>query len=193
NRQLFSKQNRLALPANIFDAEMLALTVAPVADRRAFSRQLIRCIDAGMTQCPSKLSPQELISLIKIKLEYVGADKALFGTVYNRVKRAFKQKCDKAQAFRSFSERVTNPAIRPDHITYKRFDTPHMTREVLDYIKSLNGPVIVRAGMGSGKSKHLLRPMMHSAQRGVSVAHRVSLIGGLWDMMTRSDDGRRMH
>ncbi|MDO3791230.1 plasmid replication protein, CyRepA1 family, partial [Salmonella enterica] len=47
--------------------------------------------------------------------------------------------------------------------------------------------------MGSGKSKHLLRPMMHSAQRGVSVAHRVSLIGGLWDMMTRSDDGRRMH
>ncbi|MJN99573.1 hypothetical protein DNX92_23720 [Salmonella enterica subsp. enterica] len=193
NRQLFSKQNRLALPANIFDAEMLALAVAPVADRRAFSRQLIRCIDAGMTQCPSKLSPQELISLIKIKLEYVGADKALFGTVYNRVKRAFKQKCDKAQAFRSFSERVTNPAIRPDHITYKRFDTPHMTREVLDYIKSLNGPVIVRAGMGSGKSKHLLRPMMHSAQRGVSVAHRVSLIGGLWDMMTRSDDGRRMH
>lgn len=193
NRQLFSKQNRLQLPGNSFDAEMLSLAVAPVSDRRAFSRQLVRCIDAGMMQCPSKLSPQELISLIKMKLDQLGADKALHGTVYNRVKRAFKQKCDKAQAFRSFSERVTNPAIRPDHITYKRFETPHMTKEVLDYIKALNGPVIVRAGMGSGKSKHLLRPMMHSAQRGVSVAHRVSLIGGLWDMMTRADDGRRMN
>lgn len=193
NRQLFSKENRLALPGNIFDAELLALSVAPVVDRRAFSRQLTRCIDAGMTQCPSKLSPQELISLLKMTLDNIGADKALYGTVYNRVKRSFKQKCDKAQAFRSFSERITNPSLRPDHITYKRFETPHMTREVLDYIKSLNGPVIVRAGMGSGKSKHLLRPMMHSAERGVSVAHRVSLIGGLWDMMTRADDGRRMN
>lgn len=193
NRQLFSKENRLSLPANIFDAEMLSLRVAPLADRRAFSRQLVRCVDAGMTLCPSKLSPQELISLIKLTLDHLGADKAFYGTVYNRVKRSFKQKCDKAQAFRSFSERITNPSLRPDHITYKRFETPHMTREVLEYIKSLSGPVIVRAGMGSGKSKHLLRPMMHSADRGVSVAHRVSLIGGLWDMMTRADDGRRMH
>ncbi|HAZ54089.1 MAG TPA: hypothetical protein DCY50_03435, partial [Franconibacter helveticus] len=193
NRQLFSKENRLALPGNIFDAELLALSVAPVVDRRAFSRQLTRCIDAGMTQCPFKLSPQELISLLKMTLDNIGADKALYGNVYNRVKRSFKQKCDKAQAFRSFSERITNPSLRPDHITYKRFDTPHMTREVLAYIKSLNGLVIVRACMGSGKSKHLLRPMMHSAERGVSVAHRVSLIGGLWDMMTRADDGRRMN
>ena len=191
NRQLFSKDNRLTLPGNIFDAELLALTVAPVSDRRAIAKQLVRCIDAGMTQCPSKLSPQELVSLIKATLDKIGADKALYGTVYNRVKRAFRQKCDKAQAFRSFSDRVINPSVRPDHITYKRFDKPHMTKEVLDYIKSLSGPVIVRAGMGSGKSKHLLRPLMHSAERGVSVAHRVSLIGGLWDMMTRADDGTR--
>lgn len=191
NRQLFSKQNRLALPGNNFDAELMALQVAPTGDRRAFSRQLVRCIDAGMMYCPSKMSPQELISAMRITLDNLKADKAFYGTVYNRVKRAFRQKCDKAQAFRSFSERITNPALRPDHITYKQFDTPHMTQQVLDYIKSLNGPVIVRAGMGSGKSKHLLRPMMHSAERGVSVAHRVSLIGGLWDMMTRADDGQR--
>lgn len=193
NRQLFAKANRLALPGNVFDAEMLALSVSPLADRRAFSRQLVRCIDAGMMYCPSKMSPQEMIALLRNTLDNLGADPALYGTVYNRVKRAFRQKCNKAQAFRSFSERITNPALRPDHITYKQFDTPHMTQKVLDYIKSLNGPVIVRAGMGSGKSKHLLRPMMHSAERGVSVAHRVSLIGGLWDMMTRADDGRRLN
>lgn len=193
NRQLFSKANRLSLPGNVFDAELMALSVSPRVDRRAFSRQLVRCIDAGMMYCPSKMSPQEMITVLRNTLETLGADPALYGTVYNRVKRAFRQKCDKAQAFRSFSERITNPALRPDHITYKRFDTPHMTQAVLDHIKSLNGPVIVRAGMGSGKSKHLLRPMMHAAERGVSVAHRVSLIGGLWDMMTRADDGRRLN
>lgn len=192
NRQLFSKENRLALPGNTFDAELLALSVSPLDNRRALARQLVRCIDAGMMYCPSKMSPQELIAVLRMTLDNMGADKALYGTVYNRVKRAFRQKCDKAQAFRSFSERITNPSLRPDHITYKRFDTPHMTQSVLDYIRSLTGPVIVRAGMGSGKSKHLLRPMMHAADRGVSVAHRVSLIGGLWDMMTRADDGRRM-
>ncbi|MDE9545706.1 hypothetical protein, partial [Xenorhabdus bovienii] len=89
----------------------------------------------------------------------------------------------KAQNTRSFSERITDPKLRPKHITYKQFDKPHMTDDVLNYVKSLTGPIIVRAGMGSGKSQHLLRPMMHAAERGIAVAHRVSLIGGLWEMM----------
>lgn len=59
-----------------------------------------------------------------------------------------------------------------------------MTDDVLKYVQSLQGIVIVRAGMGSGKSTGLLRPLMHSSERGISVAHRVSLIGGLWEMMT---------
>ncbi|MCB4234033.1 origin of replication binding family protein, partial [Klebsiella pneumoniae] len=70
------------------------------------------------------------------------------------------------------------------HITYKRFETSVMTDEILQYVQQLQGIVIVRAGMGSGKSTGLLRPLMHNADRGVSVAHRVSLIGGLWEMMT---------
>lgn len=194
NRQLFSKDNRVNLPANIFQAELLALSVAPNGKqhRRAFSRQLSTCIDAGMMQCPSKLSPQELITVICAELKKAGADDAFRNTVVSRVKRRFEQKCQSAQAFRSFSERVTNASIRPDHITYKRFDTPKITPEVLAYIKSLRGPVIVRAGMGSGKSKHLLRPLMHSAERGVAVAHRVSLIGGLWYMMTTDENKQRL-
>lgn len=194
NRQLFSNENRVRLSANPFEAELLALSVSPTGKqhRRAFSRQLVSCIDAGMMQCPAKMSPRELISLICAQLNLLGADEAFRNTVTSRVKRRFEQKCQKAQAFRSFSDRITNSAIRPDHITYKRFSTPQITPEVLAYIQSLNGPVIVRAGMGSGKSKHLLRPLMHAAERGVSVAHRVSLIGGLWDMMTRDDAGQRM-
>ncbi|MDD0708810.1 hypothetical protein PS028_23750, partial [Shigella sonnei] len=103
----------------------------------------------------------------------------LFATA-NRLNK----KCRIAQAPRSFSERITDPNKRPQHITYKRFETSVMTDDVLKYVQSLQGIVIVRAGMGSGKSTGLLRPLMHSSERGISVAHRVSLIGGLWEMMT---------
>jgi len=194
NRQLFSNDNRVKLSAHPFEAELLALSVAPTGKqhRRTFSRQLIACIDAGMLLCPAKMSPKELIAVISSQLKSCAADDAFRNTVISRVKRRFEQKCQKAQSFRSFSDRITNAALRPDHITYKRFNTPQITPEVLAYIKSLHGPVIVRAGMGSGKSKHLLRPLMHSSDRGVSVAHRVSLIGGLWDMMTRDDRGQRL-
>lgn len=70
-----------------------------------------------MMLCPSKISPQELIILICAELKKLGADDAFKNTVISRVKRRFEQKCQNAQAFRSFSERITNAALRPDHIT----------------------------------------------------------------------------
>lgn len=194
-RQLKSKANNLK-PANDLDAELLKLALMERRDRndnatKKFMRQLMRCVDVGMKSCPAVRSPRELIAKIGDKMEEVNGERSLMQNVKSRVERLFSDKCKKAQAFRSFSPRITDASQRPDFITYKYFNTPAITEDVLAYIQSLNGPVIVRAGMGSGKSKLLLRPMMHSAQRGVSVAHRVSLIGGLWDMMTRDDNNQR--
>ena len=194
-RQITSKENRLK-PANDLDAELLKLALMERFDKagnasKKFMRQLIRCADVGMKSCPAIFSPRELIGLIGDRLEQMQGDLSLMRYVKSSIERQFSEKCKKAQAFRSFSQRITDRSIRPDYITYKYFNTPAITPEVLEYIESLDGPVIVRAGMGSGKSKHLLRPMMHAASRGVSVAHRVSLIGGLWDMMTRDDNNQR--
>jgi len=193
--QLSSKANNFS-SANDLDAELMKLALMPrrennASDNKKFSGQLMRCVDTGMKSCPSGKSPSRLIKIIADKMEAINADPALLENVKSKVKREFAQKCAKAQGFRSFSPRITDPALRPDHITYRRFDTPHVTPEILTHIQSLSGPVIFRAGMGSGKSKFVLRPMMHEATRGISVAHRVSLIGGLWDMMTRDDDNKR--
>lgn len=194
-RQIASKENRLKA-ANDLDAELMKLALMERVDKsnnmsKKFMRQLMRCVDVGMKSCPAVLSPRELIHLIGDKMEELQGDRSLMKNVKSRIERQFAEKCHKAQSFRSFSTRITDRSVRPDHITYKYFNTPAITPEVLEYIESLDGPVIVRAGMGSGKSKHLLRPMMHAATRGVSVAHRVTLIGGLWDMMTRDDNNQR--
>ncbi|WP_213884677.1 hypothetical protein, partial [Pseudomonas mosselii] len=119
-----------------------------------------------------------------IVLREMGLENIYRATVKDHIARRLNKKCRIAQTPRSFSERITDPNKRPQHITYKRFETSVMTDDVLKYVQSLQGIVIVRAGMGSGKSTGLLRPLMHSSERGISVAHRVSLIGGLWEMMT---------
>lgn len=194
-QQFSSKANRLK-PASDLDAELMKLSIMPRRaghsdDNKKFMRQLMRCVDIGMKSCPAVRSPRELISKIGDYMERMNGERALMKNVKSRVERMFADKCYKAQAFRSFSSRITDPAQRPDHITYRRFNAPHITPEILEHIQSLHGLVIVRAGMGSGKSKHLIRPLMHAAESGISAAHRVSLIGGLWDMMTRNDANQR--
>ncbi|WP_237387314.1 plasmid replication protein, CyRepA1 family [Xenorhabdus sp. Sc-CR9] len=184
HEQLKSNRNQFRIADNIFDAELALLSVI---DNKNFKKQLNKCVDAGMVYCPTKYTPRELVIEIERKLREIGLLEPFSGIVRRRVMSRFNRKCQNAQNSRSFSELITNPNFRPDHVTYKKFDTPQMTNEVLEYVQSLTGPVIVRAGMGSGKSKHLLRPLMHAAERGVAVAHRVSLIGGLWEMMNRDD------
>lgn len=196
NQQFTSKANRLK-PATDLDAELMKLSIMPrraghLDDNKKFMRQLMRCVDIGMKSCPAVRSPRELIAKIGDYMERMNGERALMKNVKSRVERMFAEKCYKAQAFRSFSSRITDPSQRPDHITYRRFNAPQITPEILEHIQSLSGLVIVRAGMGSGKSKHLIRPLMHAAESGISAAHRVSLIGGLWDMMTRNDANQRI-
>ncbi|MDE9517857.1 origin of replication binding family protein [Xenorhabdus bovienii] len=182
--QLKSNLNLFHIADNIFDAELALLSVVEIKN---IKNQLTSCINAGMGYCPTNLSPRQLVTKIEKKLQEIGLLTEFSKLVRHRVNKRFNWKCRKAQNTRSFSERITDPKLRPKHITYKQFDKPHMTDDVLNYVKSLTGPIIVRAGMGSGKSQHLLRPMMHAAERGIAVAHRVSLIGGLWEMMASGD------
>ncbi|WP_168195947.1 plasmid replication protein, CyRepA1 family [Nissabacter sp. SGAir0207] len=196
-RQISSRENRFK-PASELDGQLTQLALMPRnpgnhSDTKKFMKQLMHCVDVGMKSCPVVYSPSELYTLISERVIAMKAGRDGLPNVKSSIKRQFNAKSRKAQAFRSFSSRITDDAERPDHITYKYFGQSHaITPEVLAYIRQLQGPVIVRAGMGSGKSKHLLRPMMHAANRGVSVAHRVSLIGGLWDMMTRDEDKNRI-
>lgn len=187
-RQLFSHENKLAMSTNQLKNELTALSVTSVKNRKQFVKQLYSCIDVGMSRCPIDYSPRELMELINKYLSHLNVLNIYEGTVRSRIGRQFTKSQIKAQAARSFSNKITDPTLRPDHITYKKFKSTVINDEIVGYIKALNGPVIVRAGMGSGKSKHLLKPLMHDSISGISLAHRVSLTAGLYDMMT---DGNR--
>ena len=188
SRQLFSHDNRLGISTDQLKNELTALSVTSVKHRKQFVKQLYRCIDVGMSRCPIDYSPRELIELINKYLRHLNILSTYEGTVRSRVCRQFARDQIRAQSTRSFSNKITDPVLRPDHITYKKFNTPNINDDILNYIKSLTGPVIVRAGMGSGKSKHLLKPIMSDSDSGISLAHRVSLTSSLYDMMT---DGQR--
>ncbi|MDV1811062.1 plasmid replication protein, CyRepA1 family [Enterobacter hormaechei] len=184
SRQLFAKSNRLNASTDLLTLTLNKLKTLKRDNRRTFAKELLNAVDIGMLTCPVPNSPSDLFNMFCIVLRDMGLENVYRATVKDHIARRLNRKCRTAQAPRSFSDRITDPNKRPQHITYKRFETSVMTEDVLKYVQELQGIVIVRAGMGSGKSTGLLRPLMHNAERGVSVAHRVSLIGGLWEMMT---------
>jgi putative DNA primase/helicase len=177
-------RNVLARRKDLLSITLNKLKTLPRINRRKFAKELLQAVDVGMLTCPVPNSPKELFRTICATLREMGIEDVYKRSVSDHIARKLNRKCRVAQSPRSFSERITDPNIRPSHITYKKFDTPRVTKDVYDYVQSLNGLVIMRAGMGSGKSKEILRPLMHAAERGVSIAHRVSLIGGLHEMMT---------
>lgn len=186
-RQLFSRENKLTISTNQLKTELTTLSVTPTKNRKLFAKQLYVCIDVGMSRCPIDYSPRELMELINKYLSHLNVLNIYEGTVRSRIGRQFTKSQIKAQAARSFSNKITDPTLRPDHITYKKFKSTVINDEIVGYIKALKGPVIVRAGMGSGKSKHLLKPLMHESTSGISLAHRVSLTSSLYDMMTHGE------
>lgn len=188
SRQLFANNNKLSVQGDYFKTELKILAVTPTDNRKAFVKQLYTCCDAGMSKCPVDYTPKELITIISQYLKHLNVLDIYQGTVKSRIGKLFAKAGLKAQSSRTFSQKITDPMQRPEHITYKRFNSSSINDEILNYIKGLNGPVIVRAGMGSGKSKHLLKPLMNESNSGLSLAHRISLTSSLYDMMT---DGNR--
>lgn len=189
--QLFSRENRLTVPTNAFEAELQQLSFTPTENSKKFLQQLVRVISAAMLFCPYPYSPRDITVSISSRLKAMNALQYR-DIVVNQIQKRFKQKCEKAQSFRSFSSKYTDPRQCPDHVQYHYYDSAVVTPEIVDDIRMMaGGPVIVRAPMGSGKTQALLRKMMQEADRGVAIAHRVSLIGNMWDVLSRDDNRQR--
>ncbi|ECA8972953.1 hypothetical protein ETB55_21960 [Salmonella enterica subsp. enterica serovar Omuna] len=191
--QISKRANRLEIPTNTFEAELQLLSVSQHVDKKRFMKQLGQVISAGLMYCPFRYSPKELVGVISQRLADMGLT-SLRDTVVNQVRRRFEKKCQKAQGFRSFSSKYTDPANCPQHVEYHYYDSAKITREIVDDIRMMgSGPVIVRAPMGSGKTQGLLRKLMQEADSGVAIAHRVSLISNMWDVLSRNDSRQRVN
>jgi len=188
-RQLKNTGNRLSLPANLFEAALLKLSFAD-ARLPSFEKQAFDCVDTGMLNCPAVISFDHLKSLLTRLLASMNAPEQIVVNVCSRLDWQYRVKRQQAQAPRSFSKNITDPSKRPSHVTYTRLPDTKITKKTLAMVKKRapTGPVIMRAPMGSGKTKEMLRPLMQDALRAFVMANRVALMSSMHDVMQLRDD-----
>ena len=116
---------------------------------------------AGMSQCPIRYSTDEVLAAV-IAAAPVGAqiDRR---RLRRRIVRIGMWKMQKAQALRGF----TAEGLQRENVHYQTIagvENSHGSRDLPDHVanmvRGLNGMVIVRAPMGSGKTKKLIAPLL---------------------------------
>lgn len=189
--QMKAQANRLTRPANLYEAALQKLRFMSQENASLFEKQVFQCVDVAMLSCPAELSRDEVKAMIADRLKEMGADEAMTISAHNRIEWKYRLKKKAAMEARGFTDAITDPRFRPEHVDYRRLKTSRITPQVLDLVVRLSktGPVIVRAGMGSGKTRNLMRPIMQRSHRGVALANRVSLMLSMNTVMQLDDDG----
>lgn len=180
----------------IRDSFERALALLPLTPAQSLQQAAERAGICGANSFPVQRS----IEQIKVELQLVfdahpWMKPALkLKELADRINRHIDWRRKKAHLFRSFGPRVTRKSQRPDHIRYHKFNETEITPEIAAEIQQWKGLVIVRAGMGSGKTQRLCKPIIWGAERAGYFAHRVSLIGSAHGMLTsRAKDGSEDH
>lgn len=189
--QMKAQANRLTRPANLYDAALQKLRLMSQENTELFEKQVFQCVDVAMLSCPGELSRDEVKAMIADRLAEIQADEALTVSAHSRIEWKYRLKKKAAMEARGFTDAITDPRFRPEHVDYRRLKTSKITPQVLDLVTRLSktGPVIVRAGMGSGKTRNLMRPIMQQSHRGVALANRVSLMLSMNTVMQLDDEG----
>lgn len=154
-------------------------------DHGNIKKEAAKCAQIGMQVGLPKYRPSDVVTLILSAALEAGVPRERINTkeLSEKATRIFHAKVKDAQSFRSFSSRITNDKLRPEHITYKKFNQSIIDDEVLNYATNLDGIVIVRFPMASGKTQRLIKPIMWQEEYAAVMAHRMSLVGGLWDVL----------
>lgn len=191
--QMKAQANRLTRPANLYDAALQKLRFMSQENSNLFEKQVFHCVDVAMLSCPGELSRDEVKAMIADRLREMQADEALTISAHSRIEWKYRLKKKSAMEARGFTDAITDPRFRPEHVDYRRLKTSKITPQVLDLVMRLSktGPVIVRAGMGSGKTRNLMRPIMQQSHRGVALANRVSLMLSMNSVMQLDDEGNQ--
>jgi len=176
-RQLKAQRNKFKSSGKSpFDKTCRELRyIAAGNDNKKLFELVNRAIQQGVQLYPIHYGVADILACIEhnIKHLYHLFDKvSYFNELSGRLNWIIGKRVNNAQAFRSFSEEV----ISKPQVNYKKFNDTRITPEIYAYIKNLNGAVVVRAPMGSGKTQHLLSPLMAKSDRAAYFAHRVSLI-----------------
>jgi len=189
--QMKAPANRLTRPANLYEAALQKLRYMNQEQTVIFEQQVLKCVDVAMLACPADISRDQVKALIADVLASLGADPQLNINAASRADWKYRVKTKAAMEARGFTGAITDPRSRPEYVNYRKLKSTQITPAVLELVLRLSqtGPVIVRAGMGSGKTKNLMRPIMQLAHRGIALANRVSLMLSMHGVMQQNDDG----
>ncbi len=132
---------------------------------------------AGMLLVPIRYTGGEVLRLV---LERIPAGVAVDRLKLRRfVKWLADQKLQQARELRGFSAAtLAKPHVQ--HLRVEGVRAAHggieLPAHFADLVDSLEGMIISRAPMGSGKTEKLIAPLMQAAPKAAYIAHRVSLL-----------------
>jgi len=140
--------------------------------------EALRAVNAGMQLAPTKYTGREVFRTV--------CDSIPAGLPFNRrrllarAKWLAGKKLESAAGLRQFTKKALDrPNVQHHKIQGIRGTHGNvlLPEHVQHLVQSLDGMVIVRAPMGSGKTENLIRPIMQAAPKAAYIAHRVSLVG----------------
>ncbi|WP_122516763.1 plasmid replication protein, CyRepA1 family [Pseudomonas viridiflava] len=149
-------------------------------------------INAGMNLVPIKYNTGEVIRRVLEQLP-ASAPNEIRPKLASFAEWIARQKLTQAQQLRSFSPE----ALQKSNVQYVSVQaTPHpvhggpmVPAHLADLIGSLEGAIILRAPMGSGKTEKVIAPVLQAATKGAYIAHRVSLMDDAATRLNLTPDG----
>lgn len=173
--QLKSRANRLASHSHYFDYCLQRLNYSGT---KTATEEALKAASAGMLLCPIVHSTEDVAMFIKNSIPATVQYNEF--KVRGRIIWLAKGKLANAKGLRSF----TPAAIAAPDVNYIRMtgeQTEHgnvaLPASIVDLVETLQGCIIIRSPMGSGKTESLIRPVMQNAVKAAYIAHRISLIG----------------
>ncbi|AAS38505.1 toprim domain-containing protein [Vibrio parahaemolyticus] len=174
-RQIKARTNKLKAEAHYFEYCLQRLRYA---GQKNATDEALKAVGAGMMLSPIVYSSDEVYRWVMNSIP-AGCPVNDF-KIRGRIMWLAKGKLHNAKSLRSFS----NHTLDKSHINYIRLEgvqTEHgnvlLPDTIVDLVDSLQGCIILRAPMGSGKTERLIQPVMHRENKAAYIAHRISLIG----------------
>lgn len=135
-------------------------------------------VNAGLLLVPIKYSVDEVVSRV-IENMHPSTPVALHAKMRSLAHWICRQKVNQAQQLRGFSVKaLANPNVRYMKIEGVRAEHGgiELPAHMADLVESLEGVIVVRAPMGSGKTEKLIAPLMKASTKAAYIAHRISLL-----------------
>lgn len=186
-RQMKGFMARVKCTGDLFEKQLQRLSYIAYRDTKQVMNECMTCATVGMQMGMPKYKPSDVLGTIRTVANQVGIpkDRINLKKLKNKITKMFNAQVREAQGFRSFSSRITDKKVRPDHIEYHPFNKTQIDDEVLNLVRDLKGIVVVRAPMGSKKTNYIIKPTMWENSKTLFTAHRISLIGGAVDALNR--------